>query len=307
MPAGWIENRRRVLQLAGTVLAAVLLVVLVRNSGWDEIAAAFGNIKASTLLWAALLFFISRTSMALRWHVLLRSGGMDMHLKDSLSLTYTGLFASNFLPSTIGGDIVRLAGTMQMGYDRAVCLASIAADRLIGVTGMTMVLPVGLVHSWGLLGADPASLSTVAWFQRPLSFIKRTFSVFRLWLKKPLSLLESLTFTWLHMLCLFGSIYIFVNDLGSHVSFWMIAGLWSLTYFITLIPISINGYGLQELSFTFLMSNVAGLTPAVSLSVAVLIRAYFILSSLPGALFFPTVLSAVKKRDEESLPTSIFQ
>jgi hypothetical protein len=54
------------------------------------------------------------------------------------------------------------------------------------------------------------------------------------------------------------------------------------------------------------MSNVAGLTPAVSLSVAVLIRAYFILSSLPGALFLPTVLSAVKRRDEESLPTSIF-
>ncbi|HSM71778.1 MAG TPA: lysylphosphatidylglycerol synthase transmembrane domain-containing protein [Anaerolineales bacterium] len=307
MPSWWIENRRRVLQLSGTVLAAVLLIVLVRKSGWDEIVATFANIKTSTLLWAALLFFISRTSMALRWHVLLRSGGINLHLKDSISLTYTGLFASNFLPSTIGGDIVRLAGTMQMGYDRAVCLASIAADRLIGVTGMTMVLPVGLVHSWGFLGADPASLSTVVWFKRPMAFLKRTFSVFRLWLNKPLSLLESLTFTWLHMLCLFGSIFIFVNDLGSHVSFWMIAGLWSITYFVTLLPISINGYGLQELSFTFFMSNVAGLTPAISLSVAVLIRAYFILSSLPGALFLPTVLSAVKKRDDESLPASIFQ
>jgi hypothetical protein len=98
------------------------------------------------------------------------------------------------------------------------------------------------------------------------------------------------------MLCLFGSIYVFVDDLGSHVSFWMIAGLWSLTYFITLIPISINGYGLQELSFTFLMSNVAGLSPAVSLTVAVLIRAYFLLSSLPGAIFLPSILSAIAKQ-----------
>ena len=95
------------------------------------------------------------------------------------------------------------------------------------------------------------------------------------------------------MLCLFGSVYVFVNDLGSHVSFWLIAGLWSLTYFITLIPISINGYGLQELSFTFLMSHVAGLTPAMSLTVAVLIRAYFIISSLPGAVFLPAILSAM--------------
>jgi hypothetical protein len=85
----------------------------------------------------------------------------------------------------------------------------------------------------------------------------------------------------------------------------MVAGLWSLTYFITLIPISINGYGLQELSFTFFMSNVAGLTPAVSLSVAVLIRAYFILSSLPGAFFLPSILSVMGKQEQESSSNDI--
>jgi hypothetical protein len=118
-------------------------------------------------------------------------------------------------------------------------------------------------------------------------------SIFSIWLRKPGSLLISLAFTWIHMLCLFGSIYIFVDDLGTHVSFWMIAGLWSLTYLITLIPISVNGYGVQELAFTFLMSNVAGLTPAIGATVALLIRAYFLLSSLPGALFLPSILSAL--------------
>ena len=108
------------------------------------------------------------------------------------------------------------------------------------------------------------------------------------------------------MLCLFGSIYIIVDDLGSHISFWMIAGLWSLTYFVTLIPISINGYGLQELSFTFLMSNVAGLTPAVSLTVAVLIRAFFIISSLPGAFFLPSILSAMAAQKKGSTPSETF-
>ncbi len=37
------------------------------------------------------------------------------------------------------------------------------------------------------------------------------------------------------------------------------------------------------------MSNVAGLTPAMSITVAVLIRAYFIISSLPGAAFMPAI------------------
>jgi hypothetical protein len=95
---------------------------------------------------------------------------------------------------------------------------------------------------------------------------------------------------------MFASIYLFVDDLGRHVSFWMIAGVWSLTYFITLIPISINGYGLQELSFTFLFSNVAGVTPAVSLTISVLIRAYLLVSSLPGAIFLPSTLAAMAEK-----------
>ncbi len=301
MSTWWSKNGQRPLQLAGTLLAIVLLVVLVRESGWDEIVETFKHIKISDLLWVALLFLISRTAMAMRWHVLLRSGGIDILVKDSVSLTYTGLFASNFLPSTIGGDVVKLAGAMQMGYDRAVCLASIAADRLVGMTGMAMVLPIGIAHSWNLLGTiTNASFSAAALPKRLFNFIKRTFSVFTLWLKKPASLLGSLAFTWIHMICLFGSIYIFADDLGNHVSFWLIAGLWSMTYFITLVPISINGYGLQELSFTFLMSNVAGLTPAVSLSLAVLIRGYFIFSSLPGAAFLPSVMAAMAKQKEAS-------
>lgn len=302
MSAWWRRNRRLVLQSAGTLLAVALLVVLLRDGGWQEIIAAFRTIKTADLLRVALLFLISRLATVGRWHILLRSGGVDIRFRDSAALTFTGLFASNFLPTTIGGDVVRLAGAMQMGFDRAVCLASIAADRLIGMAGMTMTLPLGLIQAWGLLGTAPASSLTFAWSKRPLAFLKRTLSVFSLWLRKPGALLGSLAFTWIHMLCLFGSIYIFADNLGNHVSFWMIAGLWSLTYFITLIPISVNGYGLQELSFTFFMTNVAGWTPGVSLSVAVLIRAYFILSSLPGVFALPSILAvmAEQKRDTSS-------
>ena len=296
----WLsKNRQRVLQTIGTLLAVGLIIFLLKEEGWTEITAAMRQIKITDLFWVAVLFTISRIAIVWRWHILLRSGGINIRFKDSLGLTFTGLFASNFLPTTIGGDVVRLAGAMQMGYDRAVCLASIAADRLIGMLGMAMTTPTGLSYSWNTIFGS-STLSSVAFLQKPFAFIKRTLSIFSIWLKKPGSLLASLVFTWIHMLCLFGSIYVFVDDLGSPVSFWMIAGLWSLTYFITLIPISINGYGLQELSFTFLMSNVAGLTPAMSITVAVLIRAYFIISSLPGAAFMPAILSAMAEQRKQS-------
>ena len=290
------QRRQQVLQFAGTLLAVALLFVLLRDGGWQEILSAVQKIEALDLFWVLILFLISRFATVWRWHVLLRSGGVDIHFWDSASLTFTGLFASNFLPTTIGGDVVRLAGILQMGFDRAICLASIAADRLVGMLGMLMASPLGLAYAWPVLTGSSPGLSVVAFLERPIRLFKRVLKTFSIWLKKPGSLLLSLMFTWVHMLCMFASIYLFVDDLGRHVSFWMIAGVWSLTYFITLIPISINGYGLQELSFTFLFSNVAGVTPAVSLTISVLIRAYLMVSSLPGAIFLPSTLAAMAEK-----------
>ncbi len=302
--ASWLaRNRQRLVQFVGTVLAIVLLVFLLRGDGWNEMVAAMREIQIANLFWVALLFLVSRLAVVARWHVLLRSGSVDIRFKDSASLTFTGLFASNFLPTTIGGDVIRLGGAMQMGYDRAVCLASIAADRVIGMFGMFMVAPLGLVYSWNVLPANLLGLSIVGFVQKPLTFIKRTLLTFSIWLRKPGSLLLSLAFSWLHMICLFGAIYVFLNDLGSPVSFWMIAGLWSLTYFITQIPISINGYGLQELSFTFLFSHVAGVSPAISLTVGILIRAYLVIASLPGALFLPSALAAMTDKQKSATKT----
>ena len=283
----WVRNHQRVLQLVGTLLAVGLILVLLREESWQEILAAFANIKKIDLFWVALLFLLARFAVVGRWHVLLRAAGIKMRLRDSMALTFTSLFASHFLPTTVGGDLVRLAGAMQMGFDRAVCLASIAADRLVGMLGMSMMAPLGLWYSWGLIQAKLLT-SFLVFLKRPIDFIKRTLSVFGIWLKKPTSLLGSLAFACLNMMCQFTAVYIFARDLGSHASFWVIAGLWSLIYFITLLPISINGYGVQELFSTYLLSNVAGLSPAMSLSIAFLIRVYFLLSSLPGAFFFPS-------------------
>lgn len=298
MSSWWSRNRQLILQLVGTVLAIFLLFLLIKEERKEgnAILAAMRAIKMIDLLWVAILFSISRVAVASRWHILLRSGGVNIRFKDSLALTFMGLFATNFLPTTIGGDVVRLVGVMQMGYDRAVSLASIAADRLIGMLGMAMTVPVGIAYSWNILQNVPFTISVFSRLHKPVRFIKRTLSIFSIWLRKPVSLLAALSFTWVHMLCLFGSIYIFVDDLGTHASFWMIAGLWSITYFITLIPISINGYGVQELVFTFLLSNVVGLTPAVGATIALLIRAYFLVSSLPGAAFLPSILSALAKQ-----------
>jgi uncharacterized membrane protein YbhN (UPF0104 family) len=291
----WLSgNRRFLLRFIGTVLAIGLIFVLIREGGWSEVLAAFQQISWTQIFWGLILILLSRLFVAARWYILLRSGGVKISFSDAAALTFTGLFASNFLPTTIGGDVVRLAGAMQMGFDRAVCLASIAADRVVGMLGMIFTLPLGLIPAWANLGhAVSETTAFTAAFTRSWDFIKRTFQTFTTWLKQPLAVLAALGCTWGHMLCTFWTLYLLIEGLGGHIGFWLIAGLWSLAYFVTLVPISINGYGVQELSLTFLFSTVGGLSTATSLTVAVLIRVLYLAASLPGAVYMPLILAAM--------------
>jgi uncharacterized membrane protein YbhN (UPF0104 family) len=302
--ASWFsKNRKLLLRLIGTFMAIALIFLLVREEGWTEFVNALKQISLVTLALPLALVLISRFFVAARWYVLLRSGGVKISILNAAALTFTGLFSNNFLPTTIGGDVVRLAGAMQLGYDRAVCLASIAADRLIGMLGMIFTLPLGLVpalHSLGHGAAQAFVLSDL--LSRGKSFVGRAMQSFSIWFGRPGALLGALACTWGHMLCTFLTMYILIQALGGHVGFWLIAGLWSLAYFVTLVPISINGYGVQELSLTFLFSTVGGLSTAVSLSVAVLIRALYVAVSLVGAFFLPGILATLDKSQQPEPP-----
>ncbi len=242
----------------------------------------------------------SRLFVAARWYILLRSGEVNVSFNQTAMLTFTGLFSSNFLPTTIGGDVVRLGGAMQLGYDRAICLASLVADRLIGMVGMSFALPFGLAPVLALGKDGLQSITIASLYQKGLEFIKRTFDAFAIWLKKPIPLMLSFLATFGNMACIFAAIYLLITGMDHHISYWLIAGLWSLTYFVTLIPVSVNGYGVQELSLTFLLSRIGGLSHSESLTVAILIRTLFIITSLPGAFFLPSILAAISSKSKNN-------
>jgi uncharacterized membrane protein YbhN (UPF0104 family) len=304
----WLsENRTLLLRLFGTLVASVLIVLLIRQEGWMEIVDSLKQISLRSLVLALASLLISRIFVIARWHVLLQSGGVNIPFRRTAELTLMGLFASNFLPTTVGGDVVRLAGVVQMGFDRAVCLASIAADRLVGLAGMLFAVPFGLPPAWESLRQIFGSqlFALMISLQRPVRFARRTLQTFSIWFHQPKALFLSLLCTWGNMVFIFVAIYLLVEGLGNHVSFWLIAGLYSLSYLVTLIPISINGFGLQELSVTYLFLHVGGLSTAASLALAVLIRIIWMIASLPGALFLPSILLAISYQKQDRRPPKL--
>jgi hypothetical protein len=297
-------KRPPILRWAGTLLALALLVYLLSHEGWSEIGAAVQQIEWWRFALALLLVMVSRLAVAGRWHVLMRGAGTGIPLRQSIGITFAGLFASNFLPTTIGGDVVRLAGAIRLGFDKAVSVASLVVDRLVGMAGMAMALPFAL-PAWLNRGyAQPTGISAlplalaVPWFGKILDIVKAALKslldALSIWLHRPRSLLESLGFTWVHMLCTFAQVWLLLGGMGEQVSFWLIAGLWSATYFVTLLPISINGMGVQELSMAFFFTTFAGVSQSGGLTLALLMRLLQMLASLPGALTIPGLLEGRK-------------
>ena len=298
MTDNWLRRNRQTLLRAGGSLLSALLLAWLMYQNWSEVLAAIRQVSLLELLTAFGLILCSRFFTILRWHTLLRSGGVPIPFKKTVSLTFTGLFASNFLPTTIGGDVVRLAGAMQMGYDRAISLASIAADRLVNMAGMSLAAPLGLYQVW--LAAPLAVQSAAApnLLQKGWGFIRRTLESLTIWLKKPGFLLLALAFALAHMLCSFSANYVLLHALGAELAPWRIIGIYSLAYFVGLVPISINGYGWQELTNSALLAALGGIDPSLGATVAIFHRLLMMIASLPGAFTLPGILAQLPKDDQ---------
>lgn len=308
-------NKGLVLRLAGTFISLGLLFVLLSQQGWSQIGAAVLRIPLWRFGLALGLMLASRLAVAMRWHILLKSVGMKISLNDTLRITFSGLFASNFLPTTIGGDVIRLFGAMQLKLDGTLSAASLVVDRLTGMAGMAAALPFGLpqlMNSFVIQALQINALSQ-GFFVSTINSSKRLFVSLRHFLKgligalsgwfgKPISLFWALIATFMHMFFLFMTIDILLAGLDERMSFWLVGGLWSAVYFLTLIPISINGYGLQEVSLGVIFSQAGNIAIQSSLTLALLIRTLAMLASLPGALFIPQIMAYRHRVEKKYAP-----
>jgi hypothetical protein len=159
---------------------------------------------------------------------------------------------------------------------------------------MALALPLGIYAMWGALPLS-ASIMAIAplrnLLQRILGILRKIWEALLLWLHRPRSLLMALVWTTVHMICLFGSIWLLLLGMQDAIPFWEVAGLWSITYFVTLLPISINGLGVQEVSIALLLINIGGVSPQHGLSAAVILRTLIMIASLPGAIFIPGLIA----------------
>lgn len=129
---------------------------------WGELIPAW---DASTIAWlcaAAVMTFAGIALSAVRWDVVLRALGLKEKLSTLVPLYFAGQFVSNVLPSTIGGDVLRVSRLSKKNNQPATTFASVALERLTGWFVLPLLTLFGLAINPGLRELGRATVLALA-------------------------------------------------------------------------------------------------------------------------------------------------
>jgi uncharacterized membrane protein YbhN (UPF0104 family) len=135
-------NRKQTLSLLFRIALSVLMLgILVWRIPPIDLDEVMPELTARTALWlvvAVSLTLVAVVLSAVRWQRVLDVLGLHAGLRRLLSYNLAGQFVSNVLPSTIGGDVLRVSRLSKETGETPKTFASVVLERLTG----WIVLPI---------------------------------------------------------------------------------------------------------------------------------------------------------------------
>jgi uncharacterized protein (TIRG00374 family) len=311
-------SKGQVLRWVGTLISSALFIWLLLQQDWEKTFESLANAPLWLLPLVFALYVSGMVINSLRWNFLLRAQNVNIPILETLKLVITGAFASNFLPSTIGGDTIRAVGLLRYNVSLTLSAASVVLDRMMNVLAMMTFLPFSIAvfgNQLELFSTGSRSLNlnfpsillfgvvsvTKEWIKRwSIKFknwFARVWDIVKVWLHRPGVLVGAFGLSWLSSFVIFLGIWILARGLGMEIALYEVFGIMVLTYFISMLPISINGYGLREVAVTALYIQVGASLEQAS-TLAVITRFMLLLETLPGALWLSDIVTPETKGKE---------
>jgi len=151
------------IQALKIALAAGLVVALLKSGLVD--LSQLGSIgdRWPWLLAAQLPLGLLLVVAALRWHVLMRARGVEIHFRETYAIMLTGWFFNQTMPSNTGGDVAKAwAVAVDHPSCRSDAIMSILVDRLTGLGSLLLFALCGGLLNLELLREQP-QLRSLIW------------------------------------------------------------------------------------------------------------------------------------------------
>jgi glycosyltransferase 2 family protein len=293
----------RWLRRVGSLVFLILFAVLLARQNWTVVLADIKRLPI-WIIPAAFAFYISGQFFnSWRWYVLLHAQNVSLGYWEVVKIVFSGAFASNFLPSTIGGDALRIVSLLRYTDNRVMSIASVVLDRFLNLFSFMTILPLAAwvflpkAETSALILSGTAGISIPAkvktWFKQICADF---LEAYRLWASHPKALVKAFIVSWMSIFVVFVALWLLAWGLGIPVALYQVMAVTSLTYLLTALPISINGYGVREVAITTLYMRL-GATLEQATALAVISRLMMACETLPGAIWMPHVIGSTKRKE----------
>jgi len=277
--------------------SAALLVLLLRRVAIAELVATLGHGLDNwpLVIVAFLLPGLGLWIAALRWQTLLTGHGARLPIATLGTAMLVGTFFNQFLPSTVGGDVVRSWWISQRLDSGTVSLTIVVLDRALGMIGICFVafaasllqpsIAWGLPAFWVAMAAGALALLGLAVLpSRRLAVVGQRIASnprlarFRERLgcahdalqtstERRSRLFFAILLSMLAQGVIIAQYVILAIALDLDVSLMGLAMLVPVVTLIALIPVTINGIGLREGTLSLLGAQF-GVTPVSAITMA---------------------------------------
>src|SRR6476646_8607219 len=161
MPAASPEQssaRRYVLLALKLSVSIVLLAILF---GRIDVAQLWQTARLASVAWllvALAIYAVNVLASTWRWKQLLDAQHVQLRRRTLLGSFVVASFFNNFLPSNIGGDVIRIGDTARAAGSKTLATTIVLADRLLGLMALVLVAAVGATAAGRLHPAASAPI-----------------------------------------------------------------------------------------------------------------------------------------------------
>jgi glycosyltransferase 2 family protein len=160
-----ITSGRRSLLLTAVKLVVSIGLMAVLFSRVDA-ARLWHTARGASPFWiltAIALYLGMLAASAWRWGLLLNAQGIVLRFRTLMSSFLVATFFNNFLPSNIGGDVVRVTDTAPVAGSKTLAATIVLIDRGIGLLGLFLIAALGATTGPRLIDQGPGVGAVTLW------------------------------------------------------------------------------------------------------------------------------------------------
>lgn len=141
------KNSKSLLRLLKIFLAVLIVALLIYLVDVDELLELILQADWVFFSLALLLVFFIRILMAIRWQAILCAENIDISFSGSLYINLISQSAGFISPGGLGADVVRGGSLYVQNKGLGEVAKLLIIDRMVGVLGMALVASFGLIYT----------------------------------------------------------------------------------------------------------------------------------------------------------------